>query len=211
MRSTICNFSCNRTVAACLAVFALSSQGLAAETRDCRSIENNAERLACYDNVNSSSSEAPALPAAKQVEVPVVPVVTPAPAATSATPSPAAEPKATTPTPAAEPKATTPTPASEPQATGPAVLDDSIGKERIADRKGEEEDLMVTGHVTSCREDRSGKYRFYFDNGQIWLQKDNKHIPWRECDFDVTIEKDFFGYKLLPKGEKRTIRVSRIK
>lgn len=181
MRSTICNFSCKRTVAACLAVFALASQGQAAEIRDCRSIEDNAERLACYDGLSSPPSPTPAPPeaAAKRVEISAEPVETP-------------------------------TPTTESTAAEPAVLDDSIGKERIADRRGEEADLIVTGHVTSCREDRSGKYRFYFENGQIWLQKDNKKISWRECDFDVTIEKDFFGYKMLPHGEKRTIRISRI-
>ncbi len=102
-------------------------------------------------------------------------------------------------------------PPSAPTATGSVVLDDSIGAESIKDRKGELEDVVINGHVDSCREDRSSKYRFYFDNGQIWLQKDNRRVPWKECDFDVTIEKDFFGYKMLPKGEDRSIRISRIK
>ena len=74
------------------------------------------------------------------------------------------------------------------------------------------EDMVIAnGQVTSCGEDQRGRYRFYFDNGQIWQQNDNKRVRWQECDFAVTIEKDFFGYKLQPKGDSKSIRVTRIK
>ncbi len=181
MRSATGHFPKLYAVTACLTLQALSMHCFAAEGRDCRSIDNNAERLACYDQLN-----APPAPPTNQVEVPVAPV------------------------PVSKPLET-PTVVAPPPADEPAVLDDTVGRERIAERKGEQAALRVSGHVNGCREDRSGKYRFYFENGQIWQQKDNKRISWRECDFDVTIEKDFFGYKMLPLGEKRTIRISRIK
>jgi hypothetical protein len=91
----------------------------------------------------------------------------------------------------------------------PETLDDAVGRETVKGREGEDM-VLVQGHVASCREDVAGKFRFYFDNGQIWQQRDNKPIRWKTCEFDVTIEKDFFGYKMLPDGEKRTIRISRI-
>jgi hypothetical protein len=102
------------------------------------------------------------------------------------------------------------TPVSVPVVDAAPAMDDSVGRERIATDE-EKYSLAVTGHVKSCREDSGGQHRFYFENGQIWKQKDNKRIPWRECDFDVTISKDFFGYKMSPTTEKRSIRISRIK
>jgi len=154
-----------------------------ASAADCRSIEGDAERLACYDSLNSAPSPQPQSPemlaAPESQSVPVIPAVI-----VEAT--------------------------STPVESAPAVLDDSVGKETIEDRNKEDK-MLVAGHVDSCREDNSGKYRFYFDNGQIWLQKDNKRVPWRECNFDVTVEKDFFGYKMSPKGESKSIRISRIK
>ena len=90
------------------------------------------------------------------------------------------------------------------------ALDDDVGLEKVKGRE-EKQQVLVKGHVSSCREDGIGKFRFYFDNGQIWQQKDNRKIPWRTCDWDVTIKKDFFGYKMSPVGENRSIRIARIK
>lgn len=182
------SFAIAAAIAAGIAVISLCRVAAAADAVDCRSIEDNAERLACYDRMSSPPTPTP---------TPPPPV---APAAQAPAPQQVQSPA---PQPVAEPVAS-------PAAGAPVVLDDSIGKESVDDGK-EKERTLISGHVSSCREDRSGKYRFYFDNGQIWLQKDNKRVPWRECDFDVTLEKDFFGYKMLPDGEDRTIRISRIK
>jgi len=42
------------------------------------------------------------------------------------------------------------------------------------------------------------------------LAADTK-IRWKECAFDVTITKDFFGYKMIRVGETRKVRVGRVK
>ena len=169
----------------------LCSIAAAADAVDCRSIEDNSERLACYDRLSA----------------PPVPPPPPAPqAAPQAAPQEAPAPQQVPDQAAATPSAAKP--AAPPAAA--VILDDSIGKERVTASEDKEK-VLVAGHVSSCREDRSGKYRFYFDNGQIWLQKDNKRVPWKECDFDVTIEKDFFGYKMLEAGDGKAIRISRIK
>jgi hypothetical protein len=179
------SFALPGAVVVSIVAVGLCSIAVAADAVDCRSIEDNSERLACYDRLSAP------------------PVPPPPPqAAPQAVPAPQQVPDQA----AAKPSATE-------SAAAPAavvILDDSIGKERVTASEDKEK-VLVAGHVSSCREDRSGKYRFYFDNGQIWLQKDNKRVPWKECDFDVSIEKDFFGYKMRAAGDHRTIRISRIK
>jgi hypothetical protein len=179
-----------RPLAIALAAVLISiSTTTAADMDDCRSMEDAAARLACYDSLNA--------PAAAEVSVP-------APTrASSPTPTPTLAP-ASSPAPASVPVAIEAVPDAAPD-----VMDDSVGKESVT-TSAEKNQLSVTGHVSSCREDNGGQHRFYFDNGQIWKQKDNKRIPWRECDFDVTISKDFFGYKMTPATGDRTIRISRI-
>ena len=91
----------------------------------------------------------------------------------------------------------------------PAPLDDGIGKEKLSREK--ENQVVVHGTVVKCVEDATSKYLFYFDNGQIWKQKDNTIIRWKECAFDVTITKDFFGYKMIRAGETRKVRIGRVR
>jgi len=38
-----------------------------------------------------------------------------------------------------------------------------------------------------------------------------RRVPWKECDFEVTIKKDFFGYVMQRSGEKKEIRIARMK
>ena len=166
------NFSVFKMVSVFLIVLPLLAENPAQAAEDCRSIKDDAERLACWDKMMAPPAPAPA-------------AVAPAAAA-----APAAE---------------------APAAKSPEVLDDTIGIETVKGGETDKEELLVKGHVSSCREVKYEKYLFYFDNGQIWQQKDDRTVPWRECDFDVTIEKDLFGYKMLPEGEKRSIRIARIK
>jgi hypothetical protein len=88
-------------------------------------------------------------------------------------------------------------------------LDDEIGRERLGPIDGIQ--LVVRGQVVSCSKNPYGKYLFTFASGQVWQQKDNKRVPWRECNFDVTIRKDVFGYVMQRPGEKKTIRIARMK
>jgi hypothetical protein len=200
------NVSVFNLVSIVLVTFPLLAVNPAQAAEDCRAIKGDAERLACYDKLMSPSAPAPA-PAPAPAAAAAVPAAVATPPAT-ATEAPAVT---TVSPPAAEPA---PTSVAEdvpaPAAMAPEVLDDEVGLENVKGRTDKDQ-LLVKGHVSSCRKEKRGKYRFYFDNGQIWQQKDNRTVPWRECDFDVTIEKDFFGYKMLPVGEKRSIRISRIK
>lgn len=120
-------------------------------------------------------------------------------------------------TPEAQPAPAPPEPESPPAEPAKpdsdvAVLTDEIGEEQL-DRDGDpgEEQQAVRGSVTNCQQDASGRYYFYFDNGQVWKQKDSDRLPFRDCNFDVTIERDFFGYKMRADGYRGDIRISRVR
>lgn len=73
------------------------------------------------------------------------------------------------------------------------------------------ETVTIQGTIKKCRQDANKKYYFYFENGQVWKQSDRKRLNFKECDFNVTITKDFFGSKMQQEGEDRRIRITRVK
>lgn len=195
MRSIEFSFSQFRVSSAALVLLTFISAPLAADSEveallKCKSMQDSAARLACYDSLSSPSSPQQSDPAEHAVPVvPDVPVEAP-----PATPEPAAV------VPAASP---------QPDERAPEILSDKVGRETLGPKKGEE--VLVRGRIVSCREDLTSKYVFYFENGQVWRQKDNSRIRWKECEFEVTISKDFFGYKMVRDGEKKKVRIAREK
>ena len=104
--------------------------------------------------------------------------------------------------------------AAEPPAVSApgAVPPDEFGSERINKKEEQdEEESEVLAHVTRCVKDSRKRFHFYLEGGQVWKQVSDKKLWFRECDFDVTISKDFFGYKMQVVGEKSKIRVSRVR
>ena len=100
------------------------------------------------------------------------------------------------------------------EAASPPPAPASLGAETMPqkDRTGEAaEKVEVSATVTRCGENADGRYVFYFSNGQVWKQSKNDRVYFRDCNFDVTITKDFFGYKMQQEGEKRRIRIKRVK
>ena len=65
--------------------------------------------------------------------------------------------------------------------------------------------------MTRCEKDSRKKFFFYLEGGQVWKQVSDKKLYFRDCNFDVTISKDFFGYKMQRVGEKSRFRVSRVR
>jgi len=197
--------------AACMATIGIIAAAHVTDAKaqqDCRSIEDDALRLACYDRQAKPPKPAEVPQPVETVEAPPKAEV-PEPQAAPASATPAAE-KA----PAAAAPAATEAPATKPiakevPAVTPAPLDDEIGKESLG--RENKDELMVQGTVVRCTKDATKKYLFYFDNGQVWKQKDNTNIRWKECAFDVTITKDFFGYRMTPVGETRRVRIARLK
>lgn len=187
---TIKQNTCGRLFLAGLVAALIPGMSLAAPDEDalqaCRAIENNAERLACYDAAYSAATPQPVEPPAE------------APAAVA--------PQAEAPSTVMPPRTETESQAAD---APPVPLDDDVGRESID--SGVDKDLVIQGHVVRCEVNRRGRYHFFFDNGQVWRQQDNTRIPWKECEFDVEIRKDFFGYKMQPVGMDRKVRISRMK
>lgn len=91
-------------------------------------------------------------------------------------------------------------------------LTDDIGRETVDQSDDTDSlDVEVRGRVVRCETDVYGKYYFYFDNGQVWKQNDGRRLTLTECDYEVAISKDFFGYKMQPVGQRRKLRISRVR
>ena len=119
---------------------------------------------------------------------------------------PADEPAAQ-PEPAPAASAPAPVPVAEAKA-------ETIGAEQLPGplREKEQPAVNVQMRVTRCERDSSRKkYVFYFEGGQVWKQVSDKRLFFRDCDFNVTVTKDMFGYKMQIDGEKSKIRISRLR
>ncbi len=90
-------------------------------------------------------------------------------------------------------------------------LNDDVGAEMLSNKDKVDDDKPVRGRITSCQKNSLGDYFFFFDNGQVWKQKSDTRLRYKECDFDVTISRDFFGYKMQIEGEGKKIRIGRIR
>jgi len=100
---------------------------------------------------------------------------------------------------------------TETAATSYVELNDDVGSETLNRADDERRKEIITGTVVECRQDALNDTYFYFDNGQVWKQTSDSRIKLSDCNFDVTIAKDFFGYKMQVVGEARRIRISRIR
>lgn len=96
-------------------------------------------------------------------------------------------------------------------AEGPVPITQDYGAEQLSndnpDRKVEKPVLVK---VTSCRRDDRRRYYFYLENGQVWRQNDDDRLRFKDCNFNATIVRDGFGYKLQVEGQKRRTRVKRV-
>jgi len=95
-------------------------------------------------------------------------------------------------------------------AAGPVITDD-YGAEQLGtgspDRKVEKPVLVK---VVSCSKDDRRRYYFQLENGQVWRQNDDDRLRFKDCNFNATIVRDGFGYKLQVEGQKRRTRVKRV-
>jgi hypothetical protein len=185
------------------ALVTIATVAAADEYADCRAIADAEERLACYDELASPPAAEPEPAAVAEPEPSAAEPPQPAdPPAAKVTEAPAPS----------QPPAATPPPSEPAAATaGEAVLTDEVGRENLKHGQQEERELAVRGRLERCEKLRSGKYVFYFDNGQIWKQADSKRLSWKECNFEVTIGKDFFGYQMSRDDDDRSVRISRVR
>lgn len=151
---------------------ALALAQSSADLGRCSEIEDDAKRVACYDEIAGRQSTVQEVNAEEAV-------VSSAPEAATS------------------------------EEYAPLTAD--VGTEGLDKKDRADDDKPVRGRITSCQKNSLGDYLFYFDNGQVWKQKSDKRLHYKECDFSVTISHDFFGYKMQVDGEKGRIRISRLK
>lgn len=190
---------------------------LSAELRRCSLIDEGSARLDCYDALSGRKSpaasesaevrqEAAAIPGQKTLDDETVDVTTPGQAMVGEgiLDEQTAD-KITLDQKPAE------TDVVEKEVAITKTLGD-LGSETLPrGSRDEAEKLEVRATVSRCEKDFRKKYLFYFENGQIWKQTSDKRLYFKECSFDVTITKDFFGYKMKADNNKRQIRISRVR
>ena len=79
----------------------------------------------------------------------------------------------------------------------------------LPDDLGKAKNIQYVGLITSCKKGYYGDWYFIFDNGQVWKDVNNRDLRFKECNFNATITKDAFGYKMRIDGVEKTIRVKR--
>lgn len=168
-----------------------ADDAISREMQRCATIDDSTARLACFDELAGRD--------------------TPAPAAEATAPEPSAEPVLVA-EPATQPSAE-PVPVAEPapEPVAAKTLDDIDSETQPRSAGNKDEELQIRARVTRCEKSARKRYYFVFDNGQVWKQTSDKRLSYRECDFEVTITKDFFGYKMQRDGEKGRTRISRVR
>lgn len=196
--------------------FLVSGSGFAASTTDpieelkgCARTEDKAVRIACYEALGERvlAEESVETAQVAEVEPDVVEseLVEPDVVEPDVLNSQAAAPvvvEAAVSEPAAVEAAVVET--AQPQSTR---LPDDLGVEKKEEKKSAET-KSYRGHVRSCGQMLDDRWYFVFEGGQVWKQSSNGTYRFRECDFDATITKDFFSYKMKIDGGK-TLRVRR--
>ena len=99
---------------------------------------------------------------------------------------------------------------SSPEETAqPAAGTPVAAAQALPEDLGRASTAEYVGLVTSCRQGGRGDWYFFFDNGQVWKQVNSGGRRFKECNFDATITKDGFGFKMRIESLDRTIRVKR--
>ena len=193
--------SCAALLIAPTATYAQIDDPLGA-LKACARIQATADRVECYETLGRKAlqTEAAAADGAAMPAAGGVPEST-EPAEALAVPAVETEMPPPEPVKTAEAQA-------EPANTFPKMTDD-LGGPEFRKRAGKTMPTFA-GVVTSCRKDSYGKYYFYFDNDQIWKQSGGARLRYRECQFNVTVTKDFGGYVMRIEGRKGRVRIRRV-
>lgn len=190
----------------CVTASSQADDSIAAGIQRCAAIAAPMDRLACFDALADVSESARGVVPAKSESARDT-AADPAPAPV-AVPAMAESPSDITPEPAPDTVA-----ASAPEAAAPTAktLDELDAETSPRESRSKDEKLLVRARVTRCEKDARKKYYFVFENGQVWKQVSERRLRYKKCEFDVTITKDFFGYKMQPDGESRRVSIARVK
>ncbi len=95
-----------------------------------------------------------------------------------------------------------------------ATMPEALGGSRFASEESKAGPL-ADGKVSFCQRAYDKKWLFVFANGQVWKQTDGRNYRFSECNFDVVIDKDFFGYFMQIQGDAAgktgKVRIGRLK
>jgi hypothetical protein len=82
----------------------------------------------------------------------------------------------------------------------------------VAEPEEEDDEYRpIHAHVRTCQPARDNRWFFIMNSGEVWKQSGGKIRRFKDCDFDVTIRKDVFGYTMEIAGDDNTVRVRRHK
>ncbi len=197
-----------------LSFAAAAASSVEEELKQCAALQDQAARLACYDGIVARMPGAE--PPTPEVTAPVVEqpseeaVVVAAEQASDEAESIAADAEQVSVVAAAAEQASDEAAAAA--AAEEAAAAKAANDEQLATLGQPGEQLEVQARVVRCtRDSRRRYYYFYLENGQIWKQKSDRRLRYKECNFNVTITKDFFGYRMVPEGETGKIRIARVK
>jgi hypothetical protein len=165
----------------------------AAQSQPCTAIQNDAERLACYDRALRATSPAPAAPAAA-ASAPTSP-------AASAAQAPAA-PVTQAPPPTAQAPAT-----QAPAAQAPAAPAAQASTATPATSANPDKVIPIV--VVNVRTLQGRETSFTTQDGSTWVQTDSQRISGLpDTPFDAELKPGAVGSTfLVPKSSKRAIRV----
>ena len=206
----------HKRVVRVLTIIFLTSAGVsqADDSLDwCRAIDDDARRLACFDEVLANPpAQAPGL----KGEIPEagVPADPPPIEPSPKTPTPAPS------TPKPSPAASQSSPPKAAEASVDQLLVDAFGAEQLPAEKRPSvmpsgELKMLEATVVKVRRSEGGSVTVTLANGQVWQQTDFFYFPVEDGDgLSVPVEikrRIFSGYKLSPTDSRRTIAVERIR
>ena len=100
-------------------------------------------------------------------------------------------------------------PTQEKMAQPEAVTATATNVQPLPDDFGSSKSIQYGGLITSCKKGHYGNWYFIFDNGQVWKEVNKRNLRFKECNFNATITRDAFGYKMQIDGIEKTIRVRR--
>jgi len=100
---------------------------------------------------------------------------------------------------------------SEPAPVATAVAAEAAAEKPAVESSRVETNKPIYGHVRSCQEASDRRWFFILDSGEVWKQSGGQIRRFKDCDFDVVIRRDLFGYKMTIEGDDKTFRVRRHK
>ncbi len=96
---------------------------------------------------------------------------------------------------------------NEPKVSSNKALPSTLGGSKFDSTH--RESPINTGQVVSCKRASDKRWFFIFENGQVWKQTDRRQRFFKNCQFNVTVQKDGIGYVMSIESKKSKIRIKR--